>query len=387
MKNEKAFVFGETEGLNKTTRQSDFKPNQVSRQAIQQKTGFEAADIFAATIHKNQTERRKKKTMTLTFKLSLFKHKRDTIPQIVEQSWQDLCEKFKQPQVRFQKDGLLFSPAKFEPAYRKKENVSEVSMLVLDIDHNAELQTLKEKLTPLDSAFAIYSTHSHLRRTETNLNAEPRFRVCLPLASAIPAKDFPVLWQYARWATGLPLDESAKDASRMFYTPAIAALDAPYVIEFKDGSFLDWQNLPRASFGEYDNRTATNNQTNGNRHKPPETPAFEYHEDRHLELCRRIEAQAKTTGRGTFEMKCPAHNGNGNSSLFYDPAKQSVACLKKPNQCSYFEILEAFGLPSERLPSCENKQKTQAAFEETETRIKPFPVASEKCFVIIILRV
>jgi hypothetical protein len=209
-------------------------------------------------------------------------------------------------------------------------------------------------MSAFDAAFAIYSTHSHLRETTSNPNAEPRFRVCLPLASAIPAKDFPALWQYAKHKTGLPLDESAKDASRMFYTPAIAALDAPYHFEIKAGACLDWRTLPLEMFASNDkntNPTTANNQKGDDGQKTQNL--FEFHEDRNAELCRRIETQGKATGRGTFEMKCPAHNGNGNSSLFYDPTKQTVACLKKPNPCSYFEILAVFGLPSGHLPSRE----------------------------------
>ncbi len=306
------------------------------------------------------------------FYLSLFQHKRDTAPQIVERSWLEICERFKTPQIRFEKDGALFSPAKFEPAYRRKENVREVSMLVLDIDHNAELETLKKRIAILNVANAIYSTHSHLRQTETNKNAEPRFRVCLPLANPIPAADFPALWQYVKHQTGLPLDESAKDASRMFYTPAIFATDAPYFSEVKDGAFLDWQTLP------LDSAMATNGSANGNGHQ--KSISFEFYEDRHSELCRRIEASGKATGRGGFEMKCPAHNGKGDTSLFYDEASKSVACLKKPTACSYSEILKAFNLPSGNLPSRENHDKQNADFENGETKLKPFPVPGEKCF-------
>ena len=318
--------------------------------------------------------------MTKNFLLSLFKNKRDTLPQVVERSWQQLCSNFQKPQIRIEKDGLLFSPAKFEPAYRKKENVIEVSILVLDIDHNAELEMLKTQISVLDSAFAVYSTHSHLRLTTTNPNAEPRFRVCLPLACPIPAKDFPALWQYAKQKTGLPMDESAKDASRMFYTPAIAEKDAPYIFHIKDGVFLDWRKLPLDSVSSSGNQTrpkAVNNQTNGNGHKPQDALSFEFHEDRHAELCRRVETQAKDTGRGTFEMKCPAHNGNGNSSLFYAPDTKSLKCLKG---CDYFEILSAFGLSKERLPSREHTEKLNKDFEETEIKFKPFPVPNEKCF-------
>jgi uncharacterized protein (DUF927 family) len=176
--------------------------------------------------------------------------------------------------------------------------------------------------------------------------------VLIPLCCPIPANDFPALWQHVKRETGLPLDENAKDACRMFYMPAIASANSPYEFYTHGGEFLDWQKLP-LDLSETDekpeNKTTSNNQTNA--------AAFEFHEDRHAELCRKIEAQGKSTGRGTFEMKCPVHNGNGNSSLFYAPATQIVACIKKPTPCSYFDILTAFGLSNERLPSREHKEK------------------------------
>ena len=310
------------------------------------------------------------------FNLSLFKHKRDTKPQAVERSWQQLCSIFQKPQVRYEKDGALFCPAIFEPAYRLKKNVREVSLLVLDIDHNAELETLKTQISTLNATYVIYSTHSHLRRTDNNPNAKPRFRICLPLTKPIPASRFSALWQYAKNKTFLPLDESAKDESRMFYTPAIAEKDAPYIFYFNEGEFLDWQKLPLESFTGKQNSNDGDTKTQGN----DEKFGFEFHEDRHTELCRRIETQAAATGRGGFEMKCPAHNGNGDSSLFYDEAKKSVACLKNPTPCDYFEILRAFNLPNGKLPSREHQKKQNADFENGETKIKPFPVPTDKCF-------
>jgi hypothetical protein len=294
------------------------------------------------------------------FNISLFESKKDSKPKPAVRTWTELTERFQKPAVRKEKDGALFSPAIFEPAHRRNKNVRSISMLVLDIDHKADFDTIKSDLTALNSAYAIYSTHSHLRRTASNPNAEPRYRVVLPLASAIPAKDFSALWQYAKHVTGLPLDESAKDEARMFYTPVKADENADYQFHIEHGKFLDWQSLPLDSVfdGKCFNETASENG-----HKTDILPDsnFEYHEDRHGELCKRIEAQAKATGRGTFEMKCPAHNGNGNSSLFYDPAKQTVACIKKPNPCGYFEILNAFGLSNGRLPSLEKAKKEKEA--------------------------
>ena len=182
--------------------------------------------------------------MSQTFRLSLFKRKTDNKPQAVTLSWQQLCTNFQKPQARLEKDGLAFSPAYFEPALRNKENVKEVSLLVLDIDHEADLETLKSRLAALQCAFSIYSTHSHLRQTESNPNAEPRFRVVLPLTEPVESDLFPALWQYVKQATGLPLDEAAKDVSRIFYTPAISEKDAPFCSYISDGVFLNWRELP-----------------------------------------------------------------------------------------------------------------------------------------------
>jgi ribosomal protein L40E len=287
-----------------------------------------------------------------TFKISLFKNKRDTVPQVVERSWDELVGEFEQPYIRADKDGELFAPAVFEPAKRLKENVREISILSLDIDHDApDLPTLKTQLDVLDVGYFIYSTHSHLRKTDKNPNAERRYRVAIPLTRPIPAKDFPALWQHVKEKTGLPLDESAKDASRMFYTPVITTHDAPFVFDEKEGEFLNWENLPLDSFAE-DEHTSTN--TNGDP-QPHNTLVFEFHEDRRAELCRRVVTQARSTGRGTYEMKCPSHKGKGDSSLFHDPKTEVVACIKKPTPCSYFEILAAFGLPNGKLPSRESR--------------------------------
>lgn len=321
--------------------------------------------------------------MTETFQLSLFQHKKDNKPQVVVRTWQELCERFQKPPIRKEKDGQLFSPALFEPARRLKENVKEVSLLCLDVDHDADFETAKKSFDLLGGAYAIYSTHSHLRKTDSNPNAEPRYRVVVPLACPIQVNKFPSLWQYAKHQTLMPFDESAKDSSRMFYTPVKAEQNAVYEVFIKDGVFLDWRNLPLDSFADserpFNAKNANGANQNGNGQKSYLTN-FEYHEERHAELCQLIEARAKNTGRGTFEMKCPAHNGKGDTSLFYDPKAKSVACLKKPNPCSYFEVLSAFGLPNEHLPSREHSEKIGAEFEETEIKVKPFPVANEKMF-------
>ncbi len=288
----------------------------------------------------------------LNFNFSLFNHKRDIKAQAVTSTWASFCERFKKPTIRTSKDGLLFSPAIFDPPQRLNENVKDLSSLVFDFDHDADFDTIKTKIESLNVNFVIHSTYSHLRKTKENPDAEPRFRACIPFCCPVAAKDFPAVWNYVKNTTGLLVDEGAKDVSRMFYTPAIIEKDAAFEFYTGEGEFLDWRTLPLDS---QKTNAETKNQTNSNY----QSNEFEFHEDRNAELCRRVEAQAKSTGRGKFEMKCPSHNGNGNSSLFYDPSSGVVACIKKPVPCSYFELLTAFDLPNGKLPSREHREKAQ----------------------------
>src|SRR5688572_10972729 len=143
-----------------------------------------------------------------TFQISLFTNKLDNTPRVVERTWPELCENFQRPQIRFEKDGHLFSPAVFDPPKRAKRNAKRLSLLVLDLDHAAKLGTIKSGLSQLSSAYIISSTHSHLRKTESNPNAEQRFRVVIPLAESIPAATFLSLWNYVKNKTGLNVDEA-----------------------------------------------------------------------------------------------------------------------------------------------------------------------------------
>jgi hypothetical protein len=80
-------------------------------------------------------------TEVQTFIVSVFNHKRDTLPKLKQISWQEICEMVAHPTIRLNKDGQLISPATFEPSYRLKKNVKELSMLALDYDHRAVVET------------------------------------------------------------------------------------------------------------------------------------------------------------------------------------------------------------------------------------------------------
>jgi putative DNA primase/helicase len=85
---------------------------------------------------------------------------------------------------------------------------------------------------------------------------------------------------------------------------------------------------------------------------PPEPEAQKYQPSNRVfsawdalndELKRRIVSQARRNHRGNYEMKCPAHNGEGITSLFYNPTTGAVKCLKG---CAHADVLIAFGLPA-----------------------------------------
>ncbi|MGB7201475.1 MAG: AAA family ATPase [Pyrinomonadaceae bacterium] len=116
-------------------------------------------------------------------------------------------------------------------------------MLVFDLDHNADLVCMKQQLGALSCAYLIYSTHSHLRETDNNPDAEPRYRVIIPLAEPVPAEVFSSVWHNARQKTGLPVDDSAKDLCRMYYLPAIATYGSPFKYYEHPGEPLDWHGL------------------------------------------------------------------------------------------------------------------------------------------------
>jgi len=146
----------------------------------------------------------------MTFKLSFFQKVADNKPKPITRTWQEFCDRLANPEIRADKDGPLFSPATFEPKTRAKANVTELSMLALDCDHNATLDAELPHWRKSGFAFAAYTTHSHKRETDSNPNAEERFRLVLPLAAPIPPIYYPALWAWANHVSGEKLDPAAK---------------------------------------------------------------------------------------------------------------------------------------------------------------------------------
>jgi hypothetical protein len=276
--------------------------------------------------------------MEMPFTLSLFDSKRDTQPREVQRTWAQMCARFRRPVVREAKDGTLFSPAVFRPAYRLQENVTEVSLLVLDYDHQASFEDDSRVWGSLRCCFAAYTTHSHRRITKSNPAAEERLRVVVPLVMSIPAERFPALWKWAAHISGGKIDAQAQDSSRMYYTPAIASLGAPYQYHEQEGDLLDWRALDLDQSPEPDAFTEALPLASTVRE-------FESWDELHKETSQRIRqtAKAQTNRKGWTHSPGICHGSTDGTAIFVSP-DGAYGCLK---DCSTAVIRAAFGL-SER---------------------------------------
>jgi len=260
-------------------------------------------------------------------------------PKHADWSWDDLKSMVESPKIIAKKEsGQALSAARFSGSGRTDKDVVELSSMVFDLDNGTELSEAKEALRSLDCAFAIHSTHSHHRVTKNNPNGVSKLRTIIPLKTPVPVAEYPRLWDTFKKSTGLEFDRTGRPPSHVFFSSQKASADAPYEYVVHEGQYLDWEALTSSSLVSEPKVAVAEN--NG-------FPRFEFHEDRHEELCRRIVASGRDTGRGTIEMKCPAHDGKGDTSLFHFLENGAVACFKG---CSYFEILSGFGLPNGHFP-------------------------------------
>lgn len=203
-------------------------------------------------------------TQKLNFYISEFNNKQDNHPKKIQISWEGFLSRINQPAIRNDKDGKLFSGAIFN-GKRAKENVIELSLLVLDCDDGTPLEEIKAKCKSLGYSYALYTTFSHTEK-------KPKFRVVFPLATPIAANIYPLLWKWI--SKEFPnIDRSAKDSSRIFYYPAIKSQDAPFYTEaFNEGKLLDWRELKDLASltGEppkQQHQQPSYNQTSGNKAK------------------------------------------------------------------------------------------------------------------------
>ena len=196
-----------------------------------------------------------------TFAFSRFNSKTDNNPKPETRDWRGVIELLKErklknvdltgidlstsdaDRIERAKNGPAFSGA-FYPtgATRGNENVSGVSLLILDFDNGTPLEEIEAGVASLNNgagaAAAIYSTFRHTPE-------KPKFRLALPLASSVEKEQFLSLWKRgARHFKDAP-DKAPKDAARLQFLPSCPkarAGDAVFVS--LDGAPLDVATLP-----------------------------------------------------------------------------------------------------------------------------------------------
>lgn len=114
-----------------------------------------------------------------------------------------------------------FVPGRFvEGGRRRAEDVEALSMLVLDVDDGA---------SPEEVA-AAFEGHPRVAYTTWSWGGGGevwKFRLVVPLAADVPATRWARVWRWARDRVGGTLDEVCKDASRMYFLPAVGSERQP----------------------------------------------------------------------------------------------------------------------------------------------------------------
>jgi hypothetical protein len=129
-----------------------------------------------------------------------------------------------------EKDGMGWCPCTFVDDHRLKTGVEQVTVLVVDIDHQ-QPGNYTAKLEAAGVSHVVHSTHSHR-------DGDWCLRVVVQLSRPVTPAEWPRFRAAALARFGLPGDEATKDASRLFFLPS-APSDGPIVGYEEPGHPLD----------------------------------------------------------------------------------------------------------------------------------------------------
>jgi len=167
-----------------------------------------------------------------TLDIALFASLRDPRPARESTTWPKLVQLLTRHGERADKDGPMWSPTKYpDGTTRGKASVQSVYALVLDYDHEQ----------PTWAAFETYAYVAHT--THRHTPEAPRWRVVLPLASSVPAEEWPDVWSRAQAHFGSEFDAQCKDASRAYFLPSCPP-GGERDTRVHIGAFLDASRLP-----------------------------------------------------------------------------------------------------------------------------------------------
>ncbi len=128
-----------------------------------------------------------------------------------------------------------WSPAQFDGA-RKKENVTGISCLVIDVDEKHTMYEVGANLMIRDVKALMHTSVSHTPEKE-------KFRVILPMADDAPAEEWPYyyealgLWWKELLGEDAIFDFSTKDASRLYF---VGYHTEYWSCTSIDGKILNW---------------------------------------------------------------------------------------------------------------------------------------------------
>ncbi|MBX7192611.1 MAG: hypothetical protein K1X94_11165 [Sandaracinaceae bacterium] len=125
----------------------------------------------------------------------------------------------------------VWSPTLYVPGADKRggEHVTHLSCLVLDHDDG----------TRIDDASARWSRYFHVvHSTWSHTEEHPRFRLVLPFAHLVAARDWTRVWQWAAAQSGHAIDGALKNPSSHYALPAVPNLNWPRVAFSRPGALL-----------------------------------------------------------------------------------------------------------------------------------------------------
>lgn len=174
------------------------------------------------------------------WQVSIYSSARDARPSARAWTWAALREALGTFRVVQGVDDKRTLPA-WSPAIvgegqrRANDNVQAVSCIVLDYDDGTSLDAA---LGPwLDWPCAWHTSWSHT-------DDVPRFRLVVPLDRPVPARAWRWVWAWAAARAAGGIDGACKDASRLYFLPAVKSADAPRWAGYHDpGGWLcdpDW---------------------------------------------------------------------------------------------------------------------------------------------------
>lgn len=121
-------------------------------------------------------------------------------------------------------------PARFVGPHRRRADVLDVQLVVLDHDDGHPIEDEVERWR--GHACMVHTSWSHTPE-------HPKFRVVLPLLKPVPAMLWPRVFQHLQARTGGRIDPQTKNADRIFFLPAIPHADAPRFAQVFEGDWLD----------------------------------------------------------------------------------------------------------------------------------------------------